>query len=146
MKKYFLLALLMLLSFSYQATAEPIGSLQPIEQSGPYKKLLLRPKTEISKLSFLIDRFREMNVTVIYEGHQYDAEKAAQYAKKFLQENYKSKGGGAAEKWVKEYCYRSEPSNAVIVFRYADKTEKPARDVMLAELEKLNHVLAQNKK
>ena len=120
--------------------------LQPIEQSAAYKKLLLRPKTELSKLSFLIDRFKEMTLTVIYEGHEYDQDKAAQYAKKFLQQNYHTKGEGSAEKWVKEYCYRSEASKQVIIFRYPDKTEKPARDVMLVELEELNKTLTQSKK
>ncbi len=135
---------LALLSFLPQSFSADFG-IQPIAESQAYQKFLNRPKNEISKLSFLIDRFRDMGVIVIYEGHEFDAEKAAQFAKKYLKENYKP-GDGSAESWIKLHCYRSEASKEVIQMRFPDKKEKPVRDVLLEELTELNQITISGKK
>ena len=151
MKKTILKLLSLLFILNVFMVSPPVVSantsmgIQAMTESQAYHRFLNRPKNEVSKLSFLIDRFRDMGVTVIYEGHEYDADKAAQFAKKYVRENYKS-SDGPAESWIKLHCYRSEASNEIIQFRFPDKKEKPVRDVLLGELTALNQVMASSKK
>lgn len=142
MKMIRLVFILSLFIFTAQSAYAYEAEIKEVKTSQAYKKFTRRPKNELSKLSYLIDRFQTMGIKVMYEGHEYDAPTAAGYAKKFLADKYKGKGDAA--QWVNLHCYRSPHSNKLIEFRFNDGTSKPARDILLSELKVLNSLGASN--
>lgn len=114
-------------AFNYQ--------LPPLEDSPAYRQFSRRPPSELTKLLYLIDRFRDTQVTVVYNGSNYDAREAARIAKKFLMSNYKKE---TAEFWVRKYCFRSEPANRWILFKAPDGSVAKAGEILLAELQRLD--------
>ncbi len=120
------------------SAAEP--SAEAIRSTPAFQHLSKRPSSELAKLIYLIERFQELGVTVIYEQHEYPPAKAASFARQFLAKNYREES--LAETWVRKYCYRSEHSNALIQFRFPDGSFQPARDVLLTELGLVNKVLS----
>lgn len=113
---------------------------EAIRSTSAFQHLSKRPSSELAKLIYLIERFQELGVTVIYEKHEYTPAKAASFARQFLAKNYRDES--LAETWVRKYCYRSEHSNELIQFRFPDGTYQPVRDVFLAELVQVNNVLS----
>jgi len=110
----------------------------PIKKSNAYAKFLKRPQSELSKLIFLIDRFQESDVLVIYDGYEHDPGDAALQAKKYLRKNYQNKMD--AERWLKVHSYRSDSGN-VMIFKYPDGDTRPVRDVLLEQLDLLVEIL-----
>lgn len=109
-------------------------SLPPVKESQAYQMFVKRPLSELSRLIYLIDRFKDADVKVIYEGDHYEAEYAARVAKKFLLKNYRKE---SAEYWIKTYCHRAEKSGKFILFEAPDGSFRSARDVLLDELKVL---------
>lgn len=112
--------------------------LGPLKASAAYSQYQKRPKTELSKLIFLMDRFRGCPAEVIYDGSHYDSEFALKNAKAYIAKHYKNKQ--PAEIWVRENAYRSDPGRQVILYKEPNANPKPLRDVLLAELEALKKV------
>lgn len=119
------------------ALAEFQVSLPPVKESQAYQMFAKRPASELSKLLYLIDRFKDADVKVIYEGDHYEAAYAAGVAKKFLLKNYHKE---SAEHWVKTYCHRAEKSGKFILFEAPDGTFRSARDVLMDELKVIEQI------
>lgn len=94
-----------------------------------------RPKTELSKLIYLLDLYKGSPCSVIYEGIDYESDKALKQAKSYLARHYK---GQPAEAWLKANAYRSLGKGAVIYLKSPDGQRIPLRDVLISELKKLD--------
>ena len=132
MKKY--LVAFFLLSglasfFTFPASAD---SLSPELQSKAYERYLQRSPSELSKLIYLLERYKDTDIKVIYDGNEYDALEGANYAKRYLAQHYNKKEN--AEKWLKIHAYRSTPAGNVIYFKFSDGQRRPMLDVLLEEL------------
>ena len=134
MKILFYLFFVLSFIFSSEAfaNASPLG---PVQDSAAYENYAKRPKSDLSKLIFLMERFKGTDHRVLINGREYNYEESAPYAKKYLFKNYKNKAD--AEKWVKEHTYRIEGSGEIIHVKFSDGTLSTLRDVLLEELTKL---------
>jgi hypothetical protein len=136
MKQWTGAVVLTALFFTGIAGAEPAET--PLQASPAFKNYLNRPKTELSKLVYLMDRFKGTDAVVIYEGRQYPYKEALPKAKGYLKEHYKD--NAPAEAWIAEHCYRSRQSNKIIHVKHPDGRMELLRDVLLTELKALNQV------
>ncbi len=107
-----------------------------LDSSKAYQKFTKRPLNELSKLVFLIDRFEELNVTVVFGNHEYTAEESSRYAKRYLAQHFQNSQSAAS--WLKLNCYRVPETKDIIYFKGSDKKLTIARDVLLNELAQLN--------
>ena len=121
-----------ILIFSIAPTAFSSDFLPPFQETSAYRQYLKRPKTELSKILYLLDRFKDSSVKVVYDGQKYDAKYAAGEATKYIARNYKKKE--QAESWIKIHAYRSQPDGDIIYLKYPDGKYRPLRDVLLEEL------------
>ena len=117
------------------AAAASVPVLEPLKTSAAYQQYQRRPKTELSKLIFLMDRFKGCPAEVIYNGSHYDSDFALKNAKAYMAVHYKKKQ--AAEEWIRENAYRSDPGREVILYKEPNRAPKPLRDVLLEQLEAL---------
>lgn len=136
MKRKFIItfALLIALSgISAPAPAQPLEGLEPYAESFAYKQYSMRPKNELSKLYYLMDRYRGSDLKVVFNGSEYESRQALGYAKSYLMKNYKKEN---ALNWIKLHAYRS-PSGQVIYLKTLDGKNLVLRDVLIKELEAL---------
>ena len=138
--KGWLFSMLMVSASALTAAAkEPVTVampvLEPLKTSAAYQQYQRRPKTELSKLIFLMDRFKGYPAEVIYNGSYYDSDFALKNAKAYMAAHYKKKQ--AAEEWIRENAYRSDPGREVILYKEPNRAPKPLRDVLLEQLEAL---------
>ena len=115
------------------------NSLPLMKESDAYKEYLKRPQSELSKVLFLIDRFKNTEFKVIYGGDEYDSNFGVTMARQFLILNYKNE---TADRWVKTHTYLSEPEGQIIYLKYPKGDRRPARDVLLEELRDLDNLEA----
>ncbi len=118
-----------------EAAMPTVTVLEPLKTSAAFNQYQKRPKSELSKLIFLMDRFRGCPAEVIYNGSHYDSEFALKTAKAYMAKHYKKKQ--PAETWIRENAYRSEPGRQVILYKEPQGAPRPLRDVLLGELEEL---------
>ena len=105
-------------------------ALPPLQDSPAYQQFSKQPKSELAKLVFLLNRFKEAKSTVIYDSNSYTAQEASKLAKDFLMRNYHKE---TAEYWVKNYCHKTKKGN-VILLKGSDEDTKPALELALEEL------------
>lgn len=115
---------------SLAAEAKDGISLPPAEQSMAWKQYQLQPKSELTKINYLFSRFSHADAEVIYDGHEYKMPEAIQIARKYFLNHYNKE---SAEYWVKNYCYKSDAGN-LIILRGKNGAMVPARDAVLQEL------------
>lgn len=113
-----------------------------IEDSKAYQQFLMRSPSELSKLIFLVDRFKDTQMQIVYDDTPYDAPEAARHVMKFLSENYK---GEKAAFWLNKYATRSDPGRKPILARYPDGKVKKVKEVLLKELNDLEKIYQQGK-
>ena len=113
-------------------------SLVSIKDSVAYARYQSRPKTQLSELVYLMDRFNVPGVEIKVDGDTFNAEKAFPYWKISLSVSYEKE---TAQDWVRRYCYRSDQTNKVIYMRVNGGDCKPARDVFLEELKRLRDLI-----
>lgn len=133
-----LLAILFVLSLLTTGTPSlfaQTGVLEPVQASPAYQDYLKRPKSELSKLIFLMERFKGTEHKVVISGREYTSAESMPYAKKYLYKNYKGKA--KAGKWLKEHSYRTPGSGDIIYVKFSDGTLEVLRDVLVKELENL---------
>lgn len=121
-------------------TVQPLslaGSLTAIEESQAFHRYSTRKKSELSKLLYLMDRFKGTGYKVIYDGREYDSDQAALESKKFIAKNYKQE---PAEDWVRYHAYRSNPGGNVIQVKTPDGELQLLRDLLMSELESLKRI------
>jgi len=128
-----LLAFLIFSPLDEQMIAEE--PLRSPKESQAYQRYHLRPKTELSRLLYLMDRFVGTPIQVIYNGNAYDADRAVKYARGYIARHYQNEN---VELWIQRNTYRSNPEGRIIYFRYPDGSRRPARDALLEELDKLD--------
>ncbi|MBU3759640.1 MAG: hypothetical protein FGM27_06890 [Candidatus Omnitrophica bacterium] len=121
----------------FGSQAPLIAGLSAIEDSQAFQRYSVRKKSELSRLLYLMDRFRGSGYKVIYDGLEYDSETAAQESRKFIAKNYKQE---PAVDWIRENAYRSSPGGNVIQVKTPDGTILDLRDVLIDELESLRRV------
>ena len=119
-------------------SALAVSALEPLKTSAAFSQYQKRPKTELSQLIFLMDRFKGCPAEVIYNGSHYDSEFALKTAKSYMAKHYKKKQ--SADVWIRENAYRSDPGRQVILYKEPNGDPRPLRDVLLEELEKLKKI------
>jgi len=92
----------------------------------------LRP--ELAKLLFVVERYRDSNFKVIYDGTEYHVNSAVAQVRSYLQRNYHSE---RAEVWIKKYLFLSPTHGEVIVLKSPEGRKRPLRDALLDDLRKL---------
>ena len=118
---------------------DAVPSLPGLQESDAYKQYSKRPKGELSKLIYLMDRFRGTDFKVIYDDFAYDSNRALKFSKQYISDHYKNE---PAENWVKLNSYRSRPGNKIIYLKYPDGKSRPLKDALIEEL----HLLQQSEK
>lgn len=124
----FLAAALTVAGVSYAAISAQ--GLQPYQESPAYKQYQKRPKSELSKLIYLMDRFKGSQYTVLFDGAEYDSLKALKYAKSYIAKHYQKE---EAENWLRDHAYRS-PSGKVIYLKTPEGKTEVLRDSLIQEL------------
>lgn len=120
--------------------AQPLsiaGTLTAIEDSQAFQRYSTRKKSELSKLIYLMDRFKGTGYKVIYDGREYDSDQAALEAKKYIAKNYKQE---PAEDWIRQQAYRSSPGGNVIQVKTPEGQLQLLRDLLMSELDSLKHI------
>lgn len=131
MKKRVLFAVIFLSFASIAGAFEP--ALPALTESQAYKLYTRQPKSELSKLLYLMNRFKEGNLQVVYNGQHYASDEAFRIARDFLRKNYKKE---SAEYWIKKYCTRTD-KGSVILFKDAKNQTRPAADAAMEELKNI---------
>lgn len=119
------------------AASSSAAGLVPLEQSKAYKRYSARPQTDLSQLIYLIDRFSEADILILYGDFQVDAPFAAGIARWFISRNYE---GQTAEAWVDKWCKNTFPQGKPINVRLADGDIRPAVDILKDELNQLRAI------
>ena len=114
--------------------AQGLGAFQ---DSNAFKQYETRPRTELSKLIYLLDRFNAPGVEIKIDGNVYSTDKAFPYSKGYLAKNYKKE---TAEAWIRTHCYRSMDGNKVIYMRVGGGDFRPLRDMLIEELKILKEI------
>lgn len=109
-----------------------------LEDSDAYQQYLLRPRSEYSKLLFLIDRLGVVSdVDVLYDGIHYKMDFIAPFARIFLSRNYHDE---TAQDWVMKWCNRSVRLSELIWVDLPNRKVKLAREILIGELKALDAV------
>ena len=136
--KYFfsLLLAIALGAFPSQAFAQSRFNpeISPLEQSRAYQLFQTRQKNELSKLVFLIDRFKDSKIKIVYDGIEYSPPFVAKLARWFLPSHYHDEN---AEKWIMVWCNKSYSERKLIWVKDSKENVKLAREVLLEELKAL---------
>ncbi len=114
----------------------------PTLESKAFEQFMLRPTTELSKIIYLIDRFSDSKIEILYEDHYYSALFASRVARFFLPRHYRQE---AAEHWVLTWCSTSIPSGSPIWVKFEDGSFKLAREVLLEELKSIEEILLEKR-
>lgn len=126
----FLLALGMTVFTKKSIAATPEVLTQPAQETIAYKQYQKQPKTEMAKVNYLFNRLNKAPAIVLYDGHEYEMQEALKLAKGYFYKHYRKE---SAEYWIQNYCYKTDAGN-VILFKLADGSKVPVRDIALREL------------
>ncbi|MBP9866087.1 MAG: hypothetical protein KBC91_06770 [Candidatus Omnitrophica bacterium] len=110
---------------------------QPLAESMAYRQYQRRTKSDLSRLVFLIDRFAQSKVEIIYDGFHFPASQAAGVARWFLSRNYKKQ---TPEQWIYQWCNTTVPRGKIILVKLPDGSTELGREVLLGELAALEAV------
>jgi len=129
-----LLSSVFLLSTVSGAAAFDAG-LPPQTESIAYEQFAERPFNDLSVLIYLIDRFKESRLEIIYDGHYFPAPMASLVAKWFLGVQYR---GETPREWILKWCTRTVPKGTVIWVRDEKGNFKHSHDILYEELKQLH--------
>ncbi len=137
--KKFLVSVVLSISFSFVflgTVPSVLGTneLEPVEQSQAYQEFLKKPGNDLAKMICLLNYFRTAPIVVRFEGVDYTAQAAYPFGLVYLMTNYHNEN---PEDWAKRHCYRSLFGNNIILFKFEDKSSRPARDVILEKYHEL---------
>ena len=122
-----------ILLYSGTAIAGMEAVLPPFQETPAYQQYQKRPKSELSKILYLMDRFKSAPLIVIYDRVEYESNVALKHAKSYVSKHYHRED---AASWIRENAYRSS-SGGVIYVKYPDGEKRALRDVLIEELEKV---------
>ena len=128
--------------FPVPAAAFDAG-MPPISESKAYRQFLERPFSDLSVLIYLIDRFRETPIEIVYDRHYFPAALAAGVAKWFLAVQYRKE---TPSQWVRKWCSDSVPGGEPIWVKDGRGAFARSHDVLMNELHNLQEVCAQDPK
>ena len=111
----------------------------PLKESNAFQQYQRRPKNDLSKLIFLVDRFTQTDIEIIYEGFHLPAAKAAGIARWFLGRNYRRETPSA---WIYQWCNKTVPNGKLIMVKFSDGTVRLGREVLFEELAALEAATA----
>ena len=111
----------------------------PLKQSQAFTEFLKSPRNDYAKLLFLIDRFGDADIKVIYNGYEFEALFAAGVARWFLKIYYR---GQDPKTWILQWCNRSIPNDELIRVKLPDRRYLLSRDVLSKELAQLQEAIA----
>ena len=123
-------------SFSFSLSQD----FSPLKESKAYQQFVLRPVSDFSKLAYLIDRFMDSDLEIVYDGHYYKAPFAARVARWFLARNYKKQ---TPEEWIMQWCNASVPEGNLIWVKLPNGKFRLSREILLDELHALNRTISQ---
>jgi hypothetical protein len=126
----------MLLPFPNQAAIPAEGELAlPSPQESPaYKQYLKRPKTELSKILYLLERLKMQNLKILYNGKVFEPCQILTIVKAHIALTYKKE---KAQDWIQVNAYKSRSKGQVIYLEYPNGQRRILRDVLLEELASL---------
>lgn len=110
-----------------------------MKDSKAYKRFITRPLSERSKLLYMIDRFTDSKIKIVYDGVYFDPGVVGPIARWFLSRHYNKE---AAEKWVMMWCNTSVPEGNLIWVQLPQGQFRLGRDILLEELKALNESVA----
>jgi hypothetical protein len=113
---------------------ERLSPLSSFEESPAYKQYLRRPKSELSKLIFLLDHLKKGSFLILYNNKPYEAMKIMTLVKGYMVINYRKE---KAEDWIQAHAYKSRSKGLVMYLQYPDGSRRILRDVLLEELSRL---------
>jgi len=105
-------------------------ALAPHTDSFAFKQYQLRPKSELSKLYYLMDRYNGSSFKVLYDGAEYESGAALRYAKSYVSKHYRKQ---TARDWVSEHAYRSGSGRAIYL-KSPEGKNILLRDALIKEL------------
>jgi len=109
----------------------------PLAESRAFLQYQRRPKNDLSRLLFLIDRFGQSKVEIIYDGFHFPAFQAAGVARWFLARNYKKQ---TPEQWIFQWCNTTIPRGKIILVKLPDGSTELGREMLLGELAALERL------
>lgn len=122
-----------LLPFANQTVISPTHevSLPSPKESPAYHQYLKRPKSELSKIIFLLDHFKTQKVKIIYNDNYYQPAHILGLVRAHIALTYKKE---SAEEWIRKNAYKSWSKNKIIYLEYPEGHRKILRDLLLEEL------------
>ena len=134
--------MLAILPAAFASTYKPLYPGFPgLRESKAYKTFAVRPLSDLSKILYLIDRFAEADIQILYENQSYTAPFATTVSRWFLARNYRKQ---TPEVWVKQWCSHSIFSNKLIYIKLNTGEFLLAKDVLLGEIEALEEAIREN--
>lgn len=130
--------------FAEGAQSVPVlhtAAFPPMQESMAYKQYCTRPVSELSKLIYLIDRFGNTEVQILYDGHYFSAPFAARVARWFLARHYRKE---TADKWIMRWCNTSIMGN-LIWAKLPDGRFVLSREILFEELGNLEAAMKEQK-
>lgn len=109
-----------------------------IEESKAYKTLLKRGVSHKTVLTYLIDRYADAKIRIVYDEYRVDSRFAANLARIFLLKQYR---GEAPEEWIYKWCNTSIISGKAIWVELPDESLVLSREVLQAELDALSDLM-----
>ncbi len=139
MRKFFFLALAFFPLFACGIHERPVlaeeapvyAGFLPLKDSPAFQQYLRRPKNDLSRLIYLLERFGQSDVEIIYEGFHLPAAKAAPIARWFLGRNYRHE---PPSQWIYQWCNKTIPNGKLILVKFSDGTVRLGREVLFEEL------------
>lgn len=110
------------------------AGLQPFQETMAYQQYQKRPKSELSKILYLMDRFRKTQLKVIYDRVEYESDEALKHAKSYVAKHYHRE---KAADWIRDNAYRSH-SGSIIYVKFPDGNQRLLRDLLVEELQNIN--------
>ncbi len=126
--------LILMMIFSVPVLAE---GLPPISESRAFQLYRQRSQTELSKLIYLLDRYRNTDYLIHYEGRDFDSRVALQEAKKYLATHYANE---SATRFIEENAYRPKGGSGILYLKTPKGDMSLLKDVLLSELKALETV------
>ncbi len=115
---------------------------QEIRESKAYKLFRTRPTSEFSKLLYLIDRFSEEDIQIVYDGHYFTTRFVSRLARWFLSRKYHSE---TSSEWILRWCNTTVPKGNYIWVKFPDGRFRRAREILVEELRRLDQVVQEDK-
>ncbi len=112
-----------------------------IRESKAYQKFARRPLTDFSKILYLIDRYGDSQIQIVYDNQTYTAPFATTVARWFLARNYKKQ---TPSQWINQWCHTSVMSGHPIYVKLPNGEFRLAKEVLLEEQAALEEVIKEN--